>query len=689
MVILPNKTNKMWNQNNRSDILGTMWSSFNLNLTEQLGKVKVSPRLVITTNGIAGLSCPAAFKNLVGNMYAVCTGGVFKCAGGLLETPFAAINETNMPSTDLSSDFSDAEIFQSQLVVSGQYGATYVRTVSGWLPAKNLAKLGDGTTNWTVAHQSSTVLRFTYSSGTDPSIGGTNIVTIGMVMAIQNGGLPGFQASNQIVTGVGSEYFEITIANAATYDGTYVGSIGAAIISKEGVEQQGNQTFHKLLNFYKTNRLYVVDTNNQVDSCDTSFSFNSSGSPYTFKLPNPDLIITSLVQNDQGIFILTMSAFNATGFVFFWDGVTADTATNIIPLDSRGAICGFTIDGTTYIIDVNGRLLRWNGQAFLLMPNGQLPIKLLKYLTFNSNLQAANRWLHPNGITSVNGRINILVNNLNNDNAGTIQEALPSGVWEYDPTIGWYHKNAVTQYDISSASPSISDYGQNRVSRVGALVNNKPFDTSANAVVGTILAGVDYYVNSTTVKSGIFTNDSLDTIQKRGYLVTTKILASAIQDAFAQLYLRIRPLLNPTDRIYLKYRTNEDVATETTITWVNNNTFTTTGAVGAYVAGNEVEILSGTGSGWTPNILSITNNAGTYTVVLDETFPNSNLTGTSKARFQTWKKGGIFSDQKFTIAQFGIAYGTGAYVELKLAFLYTGNNEMIDAVLINNPFQLK
>lgn len=693
MIILPNKTSKQWTQNNRSDILGTMWASFGLNLTEQLGKVKLSPRMVITTI-IPALA--VAFKNSFGNLYAICTAGIYYAIGGLLETQMTADSSVNFPLSDISSLYSDMETFNSNLVITGQYGAMYRKEAgTTWFPALNLANLGDGTTNWTVTNPSGNILHFAYISGTDPSIGGTNIVSNGMLVAIANGGLTGFTQGNYIITGFGSDYLEITIVGASGFTGTYIGSIGAAISAKEGVQQQGSQQFHKLLNFQKTQRLYFFDAFLQVCSCDANYNMASQNNTYSFYIPNFDLQMTSMVANDQYIFILTMSYYNATGYIFIWDGITANTPTSIITLESRGALAGINLNGTIYIMDTNGRLMYHNGTTFVLAKNGQLPVKLLKYLNINSNLAGTNKWLHPNGMTLVNGRINMLINNQNNDNAGTIQEALPSGVWEYDADMGWYHKTPLTLYQANAVSPVISDYGQNRVAGVGALVCNKPFDTSSNSIIGTLIGSATLYTTSTTTESAVLTDDSLDTIQKRGYLTTVKILSSSIQDAFSQLWLRIRPLLNSTDRIYVKYRTNDDVATEVSITWINNNSFTTTGNIGNYVQGNEVEILNGTGSGWTPNIASITPNSpspGTYTIVLDESWTGSQmaLMGTSKARFQTWKNAGVtFTTQKLNLASFSIFMASSPWVQLKICFLFTGNDEMVDAILINNPFQQK
>lgn len=597
MIYLPPRESKQWQQNNRSDVLGTLWSSFNLNLTEQIGRTKVSPRLYITTNGIATLGTPVGFRGFNGNIYAVAPAstpnqnGIKISMGGQTINPFASDGTAGSGATNFSNDYSDIEIYNAALFVSGSDDAV--------LYTKNGA-------SWT---------------------GG-------------NGGI--------------------------------ISSVTSSNVN------------HKLLTFSKTNLLYIAATLTQIYSINTSFVANTStGSTNTFAIKNTDLFITSTMQTSDLIWVLTTNFYNNQGYIYTWDGVTADTPSSIIPLDSRGALAGIVKDSTPFIINADAKLQYYNGGTFVDAPYGQLPIKSTKYLK-NSTSQKNNRWIHPNGISLVNGKINIFVNNEYNDSTTSIQESLASGVWEYDPAIGWYHKNAVTQYDYSGAQ-TITDYGQNRLSRVGALYNLKPLD--AGSPVGTLLVGADYFTNATTVKSATYTNDSLDLVQKYGYLVTERILAKDIQDTWSNIYMRIRPLLASTDKIWLKWRYTEDDPTEVTGTWVSANTFTTTTNVSSYVQGNEIEVLNGQGGGWCANITSVTNNSGTYTVVLEDAL-SFTPSGTAKIRFQTWNRGGNFNQQRLNLASFTALTNAGSpYAQFKICYLFTGDDGMIDLILDNVPIQ--
>lgn len=593
-MILP--PNKIW-KTDKSDVLGSLSHTFNLNLTEDFGKTKVSPRTIITTNGISNFGTPVSFREHGGNLYALAptsissSNGLFVASGGLLKTPFVASTATGVNDTTFSSNYSDMEVFFGRIVITG-----------------------DST-------------QFLYLEGID------------------------FIASSAVLT-----------AN----------------------------TNHKLLKSTTNNLCYVFGSRFKVFSINTDLSANTSGE-FTLNLENitpiaHGMFLISMVEHEGFIWILTGDIYEGSAYIFKWDGVTENVFQSYYPIYSRAALAGIVADGALYIMDADGQLRYFNGAAFVPAPNGKLPIKNHSYLTNPLSLKN-DRWLHPNGIMLDNGRINILINNLNNDNGGTVEERIASGIWEYDPEIGWYHKNSLSQYDYSAGSPAVIDYGQNRLSRVGALVNLNKDDTTATTV-GTYMAGADYYTTATVTKSASWTNDSLDLLQKYGYFVTSRIFGSHFDEFWRNLVIRLQKLLSATDKIVVKYRSNFTPPTEATITWVSATSFTTTTDVSAYTAangGDEVEIIQGSGSGKCAHIASISVNMGTYTVTLDETYP-SGVSGTAKARFQHWTKLGSFSDQQLPFAKFA-GMNNSPWVQLKVCMLFTGNNEIYDLLIDNTPRQ--
>jgi hypothetical protein len=337
-------------------------------------------------------------------------------------------------------------------------------------------------------------------------------------------------------------------------------------------------------------------------------------------------------------------------------------------------------------MDTNGSLLVFNGGSFVEI--ARLPALHNVFLK-NSWSKVSNRWIHPTGMALINRKINILINNENSDNGGTINENLSSGIWEYDPKIGLYHKHSVSYYDDTSGS--ITDYGQNRISSVGSLAELKltnPINaggTATSTANGTLMAGVTYYTDSSTTKSRILIDDSNDTVQKYGYFVTPWIESQNIKDSWQKIALKYKQFLSSTDKIVMKYQMRNTTPSEITITWVNTTSFTTTTNV-LGKEGYEVEIIQGTGSGMCAHISRIDWDNTNYTVTLDETFTGV-TTGTAKARLQAWTKFTSISNQttESTVMTLG---KISERIRIKVCMLFTGKNELHQLAIINKPHEI-
>lgn len=130
-------------QANLGELFGDIWASYNIDLTSNMGKVRVSPRLQTITTSITGYSSttmvhPVAFVRNKANKsddtyFAVCDQKIYKkgvsWTGSLV---FVADALSNSPTTALSKLYSDAVNMDGTLVVSLQ---------------TNVAKLVSGT--WT------------------------------------------------------------------------------------------------------------------------------------------------------------------------------------------------------------------------------------------------------------------------------------------------------------------------------------------------------------------------------------------------------------------------------------------------------------------------------------------------------------------------------------------------------------
>lgn len=443
--------------------------------------------------------------------------------------------------------------------------------------------------------------------------------------------------------------------------------------------------------FRKFNRLYVAATR-EVESLSSTDVWAGTGD-YTISLPD-GFSIVCMTETSDSIWIGTINGENLSGrgSIFRWDGISAQ-ATERYYIEANEICAMTTMDDIPYLMDSDGILRQFTGSSFEEV--GRLPFGVGAKLPRGTASGVGNpRYIHRRGlIATKNGTIQALVRNVYEDANNTIPENLPSGVWEWSNDFGFTHKYSLTY--TPRESTTVTDYGQNRVWEVGALANANIADDSSDRN-GIILAGANYFNdNSETSPTnyGIFYDDTNDEVQKRGYFVTTWFDSYEIQDKWERLWSVYKRFSNSTDAIVFKYRIYEEDPVYANITWVNTTTFTTTTDITAYgptatgfngTQGGEVEFIQGTGSGLCAHITSITNNAGTYTVTIDETATGV-TTGTGRARFQKWIKLNPKDPQdmvkSYSQASIGVANPS---IQIKCCMTFTGQGEFLKMVLVSN-----
>lgn len=120
-------------------------------------------------------------------------------------------------------------------------------------------------------------------------------------------------------------------------------------------------------------------------------------------------------------------------------------------------------------------------------------------------------------------------------------------------------------------------------------------------------------------------------LPNRGYFVTPRMESENVEDMFQKIYIKHVPL-RADEKIRIKFKATDyadfpiaspeyGVASKWVADWTDTDTFTTTADLSGVEAGDEVEIVAGVGSGHIAHVSSISSNAGTYTVNLDEAFP--------------------------------------------------------------------
>lgn len=520
------------------------------------------------------------------------------------------------------------------------------------------------------------------------------IYTIAGSRVYYNGGLPSSNFTYDAATNTRTDYdstrSDIELFTDSSLGLTLVTTTGGpgavwyytngtpGIWTKSGSDFNTNSPH--MLTSYAT-RLYAVD-GKIITSCSAlGSSWVTSGTAqYSLTIPS-NYVVTFLRSAASRIWIGLLDVNGGKGYVYSWDG-SAVQITTAYRLQAHGALACVIKDDIPYVMDSEGRLLAWNGGTFQEIARLPVSYKLL-WLPYS---MTNNRFIHPNGMTVVNGKINILVINNNYDNATmtstSIEENLPSGIWEYDEAIGLYHKFSLSY--TGTATTTVTDYGQNRLLAAGGLSDEK-IDSTTSTTNGFILAGAGYYTDATTTDYGIWTNDTLNTTQKYGYFVTPKIESENITESWSKAYVTYRKLLNTSDKIVVKYRIIEIDSTDINITWVNTTSFTTTTDLVSlgYGIGSEIEVTQGTGSGLCSHIVSITG-SGTFTVTVDETYTGV-TTGTAKARVQAWTK--VLNPITNQTAQWQDLFITNdsPWIQIKVCMLFTGKNEINTLTLVTTP----
>lgn len=692
----PKDQNYTYLQTNRSDDLGSLWSSFNLDFQSNLGAIRLSPKLVTNTTSSddADLGCPSAFDYFDDRWFAICGTKIFSNSSELITGSF----------TEDTSKYS----------------------------------IGDSTTRFDITEPVADTIRYTYDgTGTNPSISATTF-PIGALLTIDGENFNANNNGNFIVTGSGANYFEVlnptgvaendkTIGNG--YISVYGGTIGATfstnvsdlalfddrlwattttqLYSKESNSGVGKWTLrdtigsgsvHKLTYFKKFDRLYYSDTDTKISSINTSNTPVNSLGDYFIDLGTTVSEITTIASSYQYIWIGLLkinnssTGYGVTGSIGQWDGISAQLY-NEYPITSAGVLAIVVLNDIPYAIDSEGRVLEYTGYSF--KEFARLPIDRI-LLTRATTSGGNDRFVHFNGMVATkNNTLLVSINNLNDDDDETVNENLSSGIWELDlETRNFTHKQSFGLKSLSSST--ITDYGQNKISQAGAIKLNTLGIGTSSSGRSTILAGATYFTDATTTKSAIFIDSpkdrSTDTEgQKRGYYITTWFNSDEVEDKFARLWDIHKRFLTSTDKIVYKYRLIEEDPVLATITWTSTTTFTTTTNVSAYsptatgfngTTGGEVEILQGTGGGSCTHISSISELAGTYTVTLDTAV--TGVTGTAKARFQKWIK--MYPDVTGLVKSYeNVAIGANnTQIQIKCCMEFTGDMEFQRFILTSN-----
>ena len=338
---------------------------------------------------------------------------------------------------------------------------------------------------------------------------------------------------------------------------------------------------------------------------------------------------------------------------FFWDEY-AENYNRGYELKSDMTFAGVVKSGIIYTVNGEGQLLYFNGSGFE-------EVAVFPFFRQNRKLDDGNtvcRSICRNGMTVIEGKIHINVGWLNQGTLVYILESFPCGIWTYDEKQGLRHKYAFTLY--RSATGTQLDYGAFEIPAAGALVS---IFTNNDVANGSFLAGATIGSDATTNINGIFYRTA--SILTRGHFITSIFESSAFEDVFKNILLTFKRFKNSGDRIIIKYRTikNPNYPATGMGTFTSTSVFTSPGDLSNVVAGDEVMIVRGRGTGGTYKISTITFSTPTYTVTLSEAITNAS--GTMLFHIRDWKEAATISTQGIERQSFDLD-AVGTFIQLKI-----------------------
>jgi len=691
-------------QINRGDDIGSIWSSFNLDFQTKLGGMLLSSKLVtnVSSETETAMKVPVGFEVFVDKWY---------CVTGM--------------------DSNNGIVMKTNSAFSQDPTQSFTRDLSGM-------SVGSSTTQFDVTNPAGTTFRYTYDgTGTNPNIN-TSTFPIGSTVSVISTNLATGNEGQFTVTGSGVNYFEVTNASGVVETNKTIGSgyvsvaggtlsdvfsLGSDIKSfndylwvtgesrlyrRASGDNQPYTSFdtygsgiHQIQYLDKQDRIYYIANSDEIRSIGTDDVIRDNGESYSLLTAGEEEVgqIYCMYATTNSIWIglgrrVNSSNSNSTyGLIYEWDGISAQP-TNVYQLDTGACLALVEHEGIMYAVDSEGRILKQTGYSFSEIARLPIDRYLLRYIASTSIL-----FIQHNGI--VGTKNNTLLLNIANRtvrNNPTCFENLPGGIWELDlNTNNLTHKSSITYK--GTASSSITDFGQFVQNSPGAI---KMITQQANANTwnngrSSYITGGQCYKNATdTIYSINIDSPSLPITnyegQKRGYFVTTWFNSDEIEDKWSRLWTTYKRFATSTDKIIAKYRLYEEDPIIADITWVNTTTFTTTTDITAYAptatgfdgtVGGEVEIIQGTGSGACVHITNVVNNAGTYTVTIDNAVTGV-TTGTAKARFQKWIK--LNPEITGLVKSYGqmAILANNTRIQIKLVMEWTGDGEFHKFILTSN-----
>lgn len=445
---------------------------------------------------------------------------------------------------------------------------------------------------------------------------------------------------------------------------------------------------HPMAVFTNKNLLCVAQAN-VIATINTSDTINSTA----LTLPAEYSILGMQYLNNK-MYIATIKGTENKAMMFEWDGATAISSTGYeVGAKSILAMCVY--QESIVILTSRGELLRFGGGGFTQIAT--LPFFQNKdYSWYFNNSYTFNVQAFKNAMVVEDEYLYInLQNTLIYNNALTLKPEFLNGIYQYHKDFGLVHKFSPSQ----STSASITDYGQ------AYALDNPVLSTLQEASISypnspTLATGVRFLTHATLLNPDLTSSSYLQSItsgEARGDFVTSKIYTLDTTAVNQKLFVKFKNLIDSTDKIIVKVRSTERnnypfvLPSNNTyaVTWTSTTTFTSTNSFFTNVrVDEEVFVLTGNGAGSLAHITSIVDNAGTYTITLDEAITGVVNGNKSGIVIDNWQKVKTITYTNTDGHEY-VGIGTnGKYIQIKIE-LRGANEPMIEELTLLTEGEIK
>ena len=658
MINIPNQ-NKKWNQDNKSDLLGNLSVTKNITF-DKAGYLKLSASSRALMNEIVDTDFALAMAIVPNEDYGyfIATSDLcFDMSTEPLSARPTQIATAGVPSGDLQSDVA---YFEGLMVVTQDTDVDYYDTSSN---------------TWTDTNISLT-LNGQHPMAYMPSLSALAIANVNTIKLYAK---PITATPTLITTLTISSDLEITgikYFNQNLYIATQnvVGG-NAYMYVWNGLGTSAQQVYEiksMIINNIETHENTIVVTAGDGGL----YQFTGSGFSLLDALP---MYYTNQTMGDNGNVDIFQSTLKSTGGLLYWIVTNDNNQDNRLTNQPDGIWCFDKDVGLYHRYSLSNALVQIETIASASVNTTTDQITTTNNYTTGTEVV----FVESNGLSPLISGTKYFVINVDSTHiklATTLANALSN------TAIDLVSSGALNNFTFF---PNV-DFGQfvnERVTNVTPIAKITP-----KKILGTDLFWAGEVARRDAVTNYDYMGVISEGVESRGYFITPKIFSQDLTDKFNLISLKFAPFTSDLDKIVIKYRTEDDrldyiKLDDWDITWTSTTTFTSTetGWSGASV-GNEIEVLSGAGGGLLAHISTITENAGTYTITIDETFANYVSGDVARAIFRNWTKFTTITSTN-TNGYFAETLGAeGKFLQLKIEL--RGVNVIIEDLKVDNKYHL-